>query len=64
VRNGRRRGTGRPDPAGNDPPEQVVVRLQTMRRVTAADELLLPTITCGPTDRARSFEPFAGAWFN
>ncbi|WP_433223275.1 LLM class flavin-dependent oxidoreductase [Dactylosporangium sp. CS-047395] len=44
-------------------PAQVVAQLETLRRVTAADELLVTTITHDPADRIRSFELLADAWF-
>ncbi|MEU7866587.1 LLM class flavin-dependent oxidoreductase [Dactylosporangium sp. NPDC049140] len=43
-------------------PGQVAARLQTLRRVTGADELLVTTITHDPADRVRSFELLADAW--
>ena len=42
--------------------ETVVERLDTLQRVTGADELLLTTITHDPEDRARSFALLADAW--
>lgn len=42
--------------------ESVVERLDTLQRVTGADELLLTTITHDPEDRARSFTLLADAW--
>ncbi|MER7283050.1 LLM class flavin-dependent oxidoreductase [Dactylosporangium sp. NPDC000244] len=41
---------------------QVTERLETLRRVTGADELLVTTITHDPADRVRSFELLADAW--
>ncbi|MBT2207956.1 LLM class flavin-dependent oxidoreductase [Actinomadura sp. NEAU-AAG7] len=43
-------------------PEAVVAGLETLRRVTGADELLLTTITHDHADRVRSFELIAEAW--
>ncbi|MCA1185381.1 MULTISPECIES: MsnO8 family LLM class oxidoreductase [unclassified Saccharopolyspora] len=43
-------------------PETVVERLEVLRRVTGADELLITTITHDPKDRLRSYELLAGAW--
>ncbi|MHC9043167.1 LLM class flavin-dependent oxidoreductase [Microbacterium saperdae] len=43
-------------------PETVVERLETLQRVTGADELLVTTITHDPADRARSYELLAGVW--
>lgn len=43
-------------------PETVVERLDVLRRVTGADELLITTITHGHRDRLRSFELLAEAW--
>ncbi|GAA3286792.1 LLM class flavin-dependent oxidoreductase [Dactylosporangium vinaceum] len=42
--------------------DAVAERLQTLRRVTQADELLVTTITHDPADRLRSFELLAEAW--
>jgi alkanesulfonate monooxygenase SsuD/methylene tetrahydromethanopterin reductase-like flavin-dependent oxidoreductase (luciferase family) len=42
--------------------ETVVERLDTLQRVTGADELLLTTITHDPADRTRSFALLADAW--
>ena len=43
-------------------PQAVVEKLETLRRVTAADELLVTTITHDHTDRVRSFELLAKHW--
>ncbi|GEM_PF-111376 len=43
-------------------PETVVERLETLQRVTGADELLVTTVTHDPADRLRSYELLAGAW--
>ncbi|MCT9820788.1 LLM class flavin-dependent oxidoreductase [Microbacterium sp. W1N] len=43
-------------------PDRVVERLETLQRVTGADELLVTTITHDPADRERSFELLATAW--
>lgn len=43
-------------------PDDAVARLETLQRVTGADELLVTTTTHDPRDRARSFELLAGAW--
>jgi alkanesulfonate monooxygenase SsuD/methylene tetrahydromethanopterin reductase-like flavin-dependent oxidoreductase (luciferase family) len=43
-------------------PEHVAERLETLRRVTGADELLVTTITHEHADRVRSFELLAGEW--
>ncbi|MFA1545964.1 MsnO8 family LLM class oxidoreductase [Actinomadura chokoriensis] len=43
-------------------PETVVERLDTLRRVTGADELLVTTITHDHADRVRSYELLAAAW--
>ncbi|MBL7259973.1 LLM class flavin-dependent oxidoreductase [Actinoplanes sp. LDG1-01] len=43
-------------------PRTVAERLETLRRVTAADELLVTTITHDHTDRVRSFELLAKEW--
>lgn len=43
-------------------PETVVDRLDTLRRVTGADELLVTTITHDHADRVRSFELLAEHW--
>ncbi|MET0419904.1 MAG: LLM class flavin-dependent oxidoreductase [Actinoplanes sp.] len=43
-------------------PGTVVERLETLRRVTEADELLVTTITHGHDDRVRSFELLAKHW--
>ena len=43
-------------------PETVVGRLETLQRVTGADELLVTTITHDPADRIRSFSLLAEAW--
>jgi alkanesulfonate monooxygenase SsuD/methylene tetrahydromethanopterin reductase-like flavin-dependent oxidoreductase (luciferase family) len=40
----------------------VVERLRALRDVTAADELLITTITHGHADRVRSYELLAAAW--
>jgi luciferase family oxidoreductase group 1 len=41
----------------------VADRLETLRRVTAADELLVTTMTYDHADRVRSFELLAERWF-
>ncbi|WP_341941400.1 LLM class flavin-dependent oxidoreductase [Microbacterium sp. LWH10-1.2] len=43
-------------------PDHVSERLETLQRVTRADELLVTTITHDPADRARSYELLAAAW--
>ncbi len=43
-------------------PETVAERLDTLRRVTGADELLVTTITHDPRDRERSYELLADVW--
>lgn len=43
-------------------PETVVERLETLQRVTGADELLVTTATHDPADRVRSYELLAEAW--
>ncbi len=43
-------------------PGTVVERLETLQRVTGADELLVTTITHDPADRERSYELLADAW--
>jgi alkanesulfonate monooxygenase SsuD/methylene tetrahydromethanopterin reductase-like flavin-dependent oxidoreductase (luciferase family) len=43
-------------------PQTVAERLETLRRVTAADELLVTTITHDHADRVRSFELLAKHW--
>lgn len=43
-------------------PEDVVARLETLQRVTGADELLLTTATHDPADARRSFALLAAAW--
>jgi luciferase family oxidoreductase group 1 len=43
-------------------PAQVAERLETLRRVTGADELLVTTMTREHADRVRSFELLAGVW--
>jgi alkanesulfonate monooxygenase SsuD/methylene tetrahydromethanopterin reductase-like flavin-dependent oxidoreductase (luciferase family) len=43
-------------------PEHVVERLETLRRVTGADELLVTTITHAHADRVRSYRLLAEAW--
>ncbi|MCO8270286.1 LLM class flavin-dependent oxidoreductase [Actinoplanes sp. TRM 88003] len=43
-------------------PQAVVEQLETLRRVTAADELLVTTITHDHADRVRSFELLAKHW--
>ncbi|WP_239080460.1 LLM class flavin-dependent oxidoreductase [Paractinoplanes brasiliensis] len=43
-------------------PQTVAERLETLRRVTAADELLVTTITHDHADRVRSFELLAKEW--
>ena len=43
-------------------PRTVVERLETLRRVTAADELLVTTMTPDHADRVRSFELLAEHW--
>lgn len=44
-------------------PERVAERLETLRRVTGADELLVTTMTYDHEDRVRSFELLAKRWF-
>lgn len=44
-------------------PEQVVAQLETLQRVTGADELLLTSITHDSAARRRSQELLADAWF-
>lgn len=43
-------------------PGTVVERLETLQRVTRADELLVTTVTHDPLDRVRSYELLAQAW--
>lgn len=43
-------------------PDAVAERLETLQRVTGADELLVTTITHDPLDRVRSFELLAEVW--
>ncbi|BCY07665.1 LLM class flavin-dependent oxidoreductase [Actinoplanes sp. L3-i22] len=43
-------------------PSTVAARLETLRRVTGADELLVTTITHRHADRVRSFELLAKEW--
>ncbi|MFD0522562.1 LLM class flavin-dependent oxidoreductase [Paractinoplanes durhamensis] len=43
--------------------ETVAERLETLRRVTGADELLVTTMTFEHTDRVRSFELLAKHWY-
>lgn len=43
-------------------PETVVERLETLARVTAADEIVVTTAAHDPADRARSFELLARHW--
>ncbi|MEU7894525.1 MsnO8 family LLM class oxidoreductase [Nonomuraea sp. NPDC049152] len=43
-------------------PDTVAERLRTLQRVTAADELLVTTITHAHADRVRSYELLAKAW--
>ncbi|MGW6003636.1 LLM class flavin-dependent oxidoreductase [Oerskovia enterophila] len=43
-------------------PETVVERLETLARVTAADEIVVTTVAHDPADRARSFELLAQHW--
>ena len=43
-------------------PETVAERLETLRRVTGADELLVTTMTYDHADRVRSFELLAKHW--
>jgi hypothetical protein len=43
-------------------PDTVVAGLDTLRRVTGADELLITTITHDHADRVRSYELLADAW--
>ncbi|MDR7184251.1 alkanesulfonate monooxygenase SsuD/methylene tetrahydromethanopterin reductase-like flavin-dependent oxidoreductase (luciferase family)/GNAT superfamily N-acetyltransferase [Microbacterium trichothecenolyticum] len=43
-------------------PETVIERLETLQRVTGADELLVTTVTHDPVDRVRSYELLAEAW--
>jgi alkanesulfonate monooxygenase SsuD/methylene tetrahydromethanopterin reductase-like flavin-dependent oxidoreductase (luciferase family) len=45
-------------------PRTVKERLETLRRVTAADELLVTTMTFHHGDRLRSFELLAREWFS
>jgi alkanesulfonate monooxygenase SsuD/methylene tetrahydromethanopterin reductase-like flavin-dependent oxidoreductase (luciferase family) len=45
-------------------PETVVARLETLRRATGADELLVTTATHDPADAHRSFELLAEHWFD
>ena len=40
----------------------VAERLETLRRVTGADELLITSITHDPADRERSYELLADVW--
>ncbi|WP_341997183.1 LLM class flavin-dependent oxidoreductase [Microbacterium sp. LWH7-1.2] len=42
--------------------DSVVERLETLQRVTGADELLVTTITHDPDDRERSYALLADAW--
>jgi alkanesulfonate monooxygenase SsuD/methylene tetrahydromethanopterin reductase-like flavin-dependent oxidoreductase (luciferase family) len=44
-------------------PAAVAERLETLRRVTGADELLVTTMTADHADRVRSFELLARQWF-
>lgn len=43
-------------------PDTVAEQLDTLRRVTGADELLVTTIAHDPADRARSYELLAQVW--
>lgn len=43
-------------------PDHVAERLETLRRVIDADELLVTTITHDPADRERSYELLADVW--
>ncbi|RKS68451.1 luciferase family oxidoreductase group 1 [Motilibacter peucedani] len=43
-------------------PAEVVERLQTLQRVTGADELVVTTVTHDHVDRERSYELLAAAW--
>jgi alkanesulfonate monooxygenase SsuD/methylene tetrahydromethanopterin reductase-like flavin-dependent oxidoreductase (luciferase family) len=43
-------------------PATVVERLETLARVTGADELMVTTITADPADRVRSHELLAREW--
>jgi alkanesulfonate monooxygenase SsuD/methylene tetrahydromethanopterin reductase-like flavin-dependent oxidoreductase (luciferase family) len=43
-------------------PQTVVERLETLARVTAADEIVVTTEAHDPADRARSFDLLARAW--
>ena len=43
-------------------PRSVAGKLRTLQRVTAADELLVTTMTFDHTDRVRSFELLAAEW--
>ncbi|WP_336706699.1 LLM class flavin-dependent oxidoreductase [Oerskovia sp. USHLN155] len=43
-------------------PETVVERLETLARVTAADEIVVTTAAHDPADRARSFDLLARHW--
>ncbi|WP_082007958.1 LLM class flavin-dependent oxidoreductase [Microbacterium mangrovi] len=43
-------------------PERVAEQLDTLQRVTGADELLVTTITHDPADRVRSYELLAAEW--
>lgn len=43
-------------------PETVAERLETLQRVTGADELLVTSIAHDPADRVRSFELLADVW--
>ncbi|MET4225336.1 LLM class flavin-dependent oxidoreductase [Oerskovia enterophila] len=43
-------------------PETVVERLETLARVTVADEIVVTTVAHDPADRARSFELLAQRW--
>ena len=43
-------------------PDEVAERLETLRRVTGADELIVTTITHAHADRVRSYELLAKAW--
>ncbi|WP_433366637.1 LLM class flavin-dependent oxidoreductase [Actinoplanes sp. CA-142083] len=44
-------------------PDTVAERLETLRRVTGADELLVTTMTPDHADRVRSFELLAKRWY-
>jgi alkanesulfonate monooxygenase SsuD/methylene tetrahydromethanopterin reductase-like flavin-dependent oxidoreductase (luciferase family) len=43
-------------------PSFVAERLETLRRVTGADELLVTAVTHDPADRERSYELLADVW--